>query len=1045
MNRSFREFIGLLCVSLFFNLALVSSHAQYDKVEVRAHPENIMTVSDVTTPVRLRGDKETHSGKIHFRTKNDDTSKEHQDEEFKNPHYKIKAFGSEMIIELLQDEDLISPAYTTTYSFHNSTSGQAPRKGSRVHGCFYKGKVLDQPSSQVTVSICDGLTGAIRTEDFDYLIEPNDQQKSKTGEVIEHSIHRRSIRNRRTRSADAKACGVNDQRNHQKYTRTFMSSVDQFVRHIRSKRSVIEINKAEPTVMEKEEILSRQKRGFSSKQHFIETMVVADKAMSDHHGDDLEHYILTIMMVANRVFAHPSLGNAVTISVVKIMQAGNDLPVSTNAAKTLRDFCNWQSRHNTPDDDDPNHFDLAVLLTRKDLCGDTCDTLGMADVGAMCSSKHSCAVVEDDGLSAAYTVAHEIGHVLNMMHDDNRLCRANFGHINPNTHIMSSTMNRVDSDEPWSLCSKEAITDFLESGRGSCLLDRPRDTKVYPGKLPGEMYDVNAQCAMSFGKGAVECPFMQECGRLWCHTPGGAHQCHTRHFPRADGTSCGRGLHCFQGKCVKVEQLRMPKDGNWGQWGTFGSCSRSCGGGVQMSSRECNNPAPENGGKYCIGARLRFRSCNTDGCPESRSSSGPSDFRSEQCAAYNGQTFPHLGVKTATKWIPKYSDVNGNDRCKLNCQSVQTGVYVILGNKVIDGTRCGPNTTDICVQGVCMKAGCDGVLGSKTKFDRCGVCGGGNKHCKRVKGYYKKRQYGYNDVVTIPSGAATVEIVQRGYRNKVHDGNYLAIKDWTGRYLLNGGLTLSTYQKDISINGTTIRYSGVGTVMEKILITGNLIGDIQIQVLSLGVGTKGKILPPRIKYSYYKSKPKSTGRSRKTKTPSRTNGIKKPVDDKYSKPEKLSWVTGRWSKCRPKKGTCGSGWKTRRVTCRNNKLYSAIGCESRVKPYDRLPCVASCSTTTTTTTRRSGLPDNTPSGGITKTERNSPSGPMVVDRRYSDREVGQPHWIEGRWGACSRSCGKGIKYRNVICRSQHGRLLGEGECKGKKPPTRHGCSLSECH
>ena len=32
----------------------------------------------------------------------------------------------------------------------------------------------------------------------------------------------------------------------------------------------------------------------------------------------------------------------------------------------------------------------------------------MADVGAMCSNKHSCAVVEDDGLSAAYTVAHEV-------------------------------------------------------------------------------------------------------------------------------------------------------------------------------------------------------------------------------------------------------------------------------------------------------------------------------------------------------------------------------------------------------------------------------------------------------------------------------------------------------------------------------------------------------------------------------------------------------------------------------------------------------------
>lgn len=103
---------------------------------------------------------------------------------------------------------------------------------------------------------------------------------------------------------------------------------------------------------------------------------------------------------------------------------------------------------------------------------------GMAEVGAMCSSRHSCAVVEEDGLSTAYTVAHEAGHVLNMMHDDNPLCRANFGNMNPDSHIMSSTMNQIDAEQPWSMCSRKAITDFLESGRGECLYDEPQKPKV---------------------------------------------------------------------------------------------------------------------------------------------------------------------------------------------------------------------------------------------------------------------------------------------------------------------------------------------------------------------------------------------------------------------------------------------------------------------------------------------------------------------------------------------------------------------------------------
>ena len=48
--------------------------------------------------------------------------------------------------------------------------------------------------------------------------------------------------------------------------------------------------------------------------------------------------------------------------------------------------------------------------------------------------------------------------------------------------------------------------------------------------------------------------------------------------------------------------------------------------------------------------------------------------------------------------------------------------------------RCSPDTTDICVHGQCMPAGCDGILGSKAKYNKCGLCNTGNKHCRRVTG-----------------------------------------------------------------------------------------------------------------------------------------------------------------------------------------------------------------------------------------------------------------------------------------------------------------------
>lgn len=50
------------------------------------------------------------------------------------------------------------------------------------------------------------------------------------------------------------------------------------------------------------------------------------------------------------------------------------------------------------------------LCFLQDLCGSqTCDTLGMADVGTVCDPSRSCSVIEDDGLQAAFTTAHELG------------------------------------------------------------------------------------------------------------------------------------------------------------------------------------------------------------------------------------------------------------------------------------------------------------------------------------------------------------------------------------------------------------------------------------------------------------------------------------------------------------------------------------------------------------------------------------------------------------------------------------------------------------
>ena len=56
-------------------------------------------------------------------------------------------------------------------------------------------------------------------------------------------------------------------------------------------------------------------------------------------------------------------------------------------------------------------------------------------------------------------------------------------------------------------------------------------------------------------------------------------------------------------------------DGNWGPWGAVSSCSKTCGNGTMTKTRQCNNPAPANGGLACPGNATMNIQCYLQECP----------------------------------------------------------------------------------------------------------------------------------------------------------------------------------------------------------------------------------------------------------------------------------------------------------------------------------------------------------------------------------------------------------------------------------------------
>ncbi|KAM8871971.1 semaphorin-5B-like [Synchiropus picturatus] len=55
-------------------------------------------------------------------------------------------------------------------------------------------------------------------------------------------------------------------------------------------------------------------------------------------------------------------------------------------------------------------------------------------------------------------------------------------------------------------------------------------------------------------------------------------------------------------------------NGAWSCWSSWSQCSALCGGGHYQRTRACNNPAPANGGKLCLGLHTEEALCNTHLC-----------------------------------------------------------------------------------------------------------------------------------------------------------------------------------------------------------------------------------------------------------------------------------------------------------------------------------------------------------------------------------------------------------------------------------------------
>ncbi|XP_048865144.1 A disintegrin and metalloproteinase with thrombospondin motifs 20 [Brienomyrus brachyistius] len=1062
-------FVGLACHLSAFALKLL---------DYRFHPkqENFirqLSSYEIITPLRINdfGEKFPHS--LHYRRK-----RRSADSHFPElrAHYKIDAFGQRFDLNLTADSEFIAPSYTVTHigaKYKNTTDSQ-PSESDMRH-CFFRGHVNNRRTFTAVFSLCTGLIGTFTTHSGDYFLEPLMKADGSEHED-EHSKPHLVYRHERRRSAPHTNIHLQDQtalhcnRSIDEEVSSVQEAVDFYHRRLPSSNS-------------QKQSLSRRKR-FLSYPRFVELMVTADNEMLQHHGHNLEHYILTIMSVVAAIYKDPSVGNLINIIIVKLVVIHDELEgpsVSSNAAATLHNFCVWQQTQNVQDDSDPSHHDTSLLITRKDICRtkNKCDTLGLAELGTMCDPQRSCSISEENGLSTSFTIAHELGHVFNMPHDDNSKCRE--ATVKLQLNVMAPMLNYDTSPWTWSNCSRKYITEFLDTGYGECLLDEPSGRPyLLPRELPGQLFSANQQCELIFGPGSQVCPYMRQCKRLWCTTAEGENRgCRTQHMPLADGTHCGQAMHCRRGVCVHKEAETRPVNGGWGPWGSYSACSRSCGGGIRSATRSCNRPEPKNGGRFCVGRRMRFRSCSTDLCPRGRR-----DFREEQCAQFDGRHFNINGLPPTVRWVPKYSGVLLKDRCKLFCRVAGSTAYYQLRDRVVDGTPCGTDTSDICVQGLCRQAGCDRVLNSKARKDRCGVCGGDNSSCRTVSGTFSIAQYGYSVVTHIPAGASNIDIKQLSYSGKPEDDNYLVLSDSQSNFLLNGNFVVAMFKREIKLKGAVIEYSGSDVAEERINCSQRIREELVLQVLCVG-----NLHSPDVHYSYSVPVERLSQRylwdpsgpwldcSRKCQGERRRRAacvresdrlvvssqkcqyLPRPQDtaEACNADCELRWqVLGR-SECSSR---CGPGILTRDVRCVRytlggpNQLESDQACAHLPKPPAREPCHGQCLQQSWHYGAWSQCSKSCGGGSRTRSSYCTDHlGRRLAERQCAGvprleaepcREEACPGWLVNEWSECLATCGVGVRRRQVHCARDQERLSDWMCDHGTKPSAVGPCQLPQC-
>ncbi|XP_037692519.1 disintegrin and metalloproteinase domain-containing protein 22 isoform X9 [Choloepus didactylus] len=458
--------------------------------------------------------------------------------------FQVDAFGTSFILDVMLNHDLLSSEYVERHIEHGGKTMEV--KGGEH--CYYQGHIRGNPDSFVALSTCHGLHGMFCDGNHTYLIEPEGNDTSQE-DFHFHSVYK-------SRLFEFPLDDLPSELQHVNIT------PPKFILKPRLRRN-------------KRQLLHRHPRNVEEETKYIELMIVNDHLMFKKHRLSVVHtntYAKSVVNMADLIYKD-QLKTRIVLVAMETWAADNKFAISENPLITLREFMKYRRDFIKEKSDAVHLFSGSQFESSRS---------GAAYIGGICSLLKGGGVNEFGKTDLmAVTLAQSLAHNIGIISDKRKLasgeckCEDTWSGC-----IMGDTGYYLP--KKFTQCNIEEYHDFLNSGGGACLFNKPSKLLDPPecgnGFVEtGEECDCGApaECVLEGAECCKKCTLTQDsqcsdglCCRKCKFQPLGTvcreavNDCDIRETCSGNSSQCAPNIHkmdgyscdgvqgiCFGGRC----------------------------------------------------------------------------------------------------------------------------------------------------------------------------------------------------------------------------------------------------------------------------------------------------------------------------------------------------------------------------------------------------------------------------------------------------------------------------------------------------------------